>query len=82
MIRAPALELLADEAGIELRVGFEERFRQPSLRLRQIDDVPSSSVDAGSISRFDARLDNVLITATGRYVVGAHATVRRAVSLW
>ena len=44
--------------------------------LRQIDDVPLSSVDDGSISRFDARLDNVLITATGRYIVGVASSGR------
>lgn len=38
--------------------------------LRQIDDVPSNSVDLGSISRFDARLDNVRLPVTGIYTVG------------
>jgi hypothetical protein len=44
--------------------------------LRQIDDVPSGSVDAGSVNRFDARLDNVLLTATGPYIVAVASSGR------
>lgn len=44
--------------------------------LRQIDDVPSNGVDAGSISRFDARLDNVVLPVTGVYTVGVASSGR------
>ena len=44
--------------------------------LRQIDDVPSGSVDSGSISRFDARLDNVVLPVNGVYTVGVASSGR------
>ena len=44
--------------------------------LRQVDDVPSNSVDAGSISRFDARLDNVVLPVSGVYTVGVASSGR------
>lgn len=50
----------------------------PDLTLppRQIDDVPAGSVDAGSMSRFDARLDNVNIDVDGIYTVGVASSGR------
>jgi hypothetical protein len=44
--------------------------------LRQIDDVPAGSVDAGSVNRFDARLDNVVLPTNGRYIVGVASSGR------
>lgn len=47
----------------------------PNLALiRQIDD--SIGVDSGSINRFDARLDNVLLPVSGVYTVGVTSSGR------
>jgi hypothetical protein len=47
-----------------------------------INDLPSgpTAVDTGSISRFDARLDNVTLDATGIWIVGVTAYPARLVS--
>jgi hypothetical protein len=47
-----------------------------SLPLRHVDDVPAGTVDAGSMSRFDARIDNVNIEVDGIYVVGVASSGR------
>ena len=47
-----------------------------TLPLRQVDDVPPASVDAGSMSRFDARLDEVKIDVDGIYTVGVASSGR------
>lgn len=45
--------------------------------LRQIDDVASNAVDSpGSISRFDARIDNVTLDVDGVYTVGVASSGR------
>lgn len=38
------------------------------LPLRQVDDA--ASLDSGSVSRLDSRIDNVRLPFTGRYVIG------------
>lgn len=47
-----------------------------------INDLPSgpNAVDTGSISRFDARLDNIKLDATGIWVVGVTAYPARLVN--
>jgi hypothetical protein len=47
-----------------------------TLPLRQVDDVPAGSVDAGSMSRFDARLDEVKIDVDGIYTVAVASSGR------
>ena len=46
--------------------------------LRQVDDAPS--LDPGSISKLDARIDNFKLPATGSYVVGVSSYPRRFVN--
>lgn len=46
--------------------------------LRQVDDA--SSLDPGSLSKLDARIDNFKLPATGSYVVGVSSYPRRFVN--
>jgi uncharacterized membrane protein len=53
--------------------------RNPLATLSEVDDAPD--IDAGSASTSDARIDNLCLTESGRYVVGVSSFPRAFVDV-